>query len=91
MIQITQYSREEHEDFIRKILVDLFKKHISSFEPQKKTYFLTRKEVCALLSISYVTLSAWGKSGILTPYKIGNRVRFKSSEVESALVKQFNK
>jgi excisionase family DNA binding protein len=54
------------------------------FKPQKKEY-LTRKEVSELLKVSLVTLNYWCKNGLLRSYRIGNRVRFKSAEIEAAL------
>jgi len=50
-------------------------------EPSK---YLTRKEVSEILGVSLVTIHHWCKKGILKPYYIGNRVRFKNSEIEKA-------
>ncbi len=86
-MQITQYTREEHEAFTTELMERLFKKYKQDFQPQKKTYWLTRKEVCQRLSVSYVTLNNWSHKGILIGYKVGNRVRYKSEQVEAALVK----
>ena len=42
---------------------------------------LTRKETGDLFSVSLVTIHEWCKSGILKPYKVGNRTYFKREEV----------
>ena len=55
-------------------------------QPKKFPDYLTRKEVAAILKVSLVTLSDWNKKGILKPYRLGNLIRYKSSELESALI-----
>ena len=47
----------------------------------------TRFETAKILSVSLVTLNAWAKNGILPCHKIGNRVRYKSEDIEKALIK----
>ncbi|MDB5275441.1 MAG: DNA-binding protein [Ferruginibacter sp.] len=49
------------------------------------TGLLSRKEVCRLLKISLPTLSEYTKLNWLQSYKIGNRVLYKSDEVEAAI------
>ena len=48
---------------------------------------LSREEVATLLKISLPTLNEWTKLGWLKSYKIGNRVLYKTSEIEEALQK----
>jgi hypothetical protein len=47
--------------------------------------FLTRKETAALFKVSLVTIHDWSNSGILKPYKLGNRTYYKYSELLEAL------
>lgn len=47
--------------------------------------FLTRDQVCKLLSINRTTLWKRSKSGKLKSYGIGNRVLYKRSEVLAAV------
>lgn len=54
-------------------------------KPQPKTVLLTRKQVAEMLGISLPTLHAWGKSDILNPFRIGNKIRYKENEVLEAL------
>ena len=49
--------------------------------------FISRKEVAILLKISLPTLNEWTKEGRLVGYKMGNRVLYKSEEVEQAFCK----
>ena len=46
---------------------------------------ITRDETAKLLGVSIVTVHNWIKSGILTAYRVGNKVRFKESEVFASL------
>lgn len=56
--------------------------------PNPQTDLLTRREVAKMLHISLVTINDWVKKGVLKAYKAGNRVYFKSSEIESALIQK---
>lgn len=53
--------------------------------PQKGVKLLTRQQTAKMLNVSLVTLHNWAKKGILNPYKIGNQVRFKQTEILQAL------
>lgn len=46
---------------------------------------LTRQQVAERLKISLPTLNELTKSGKITGYRIGNRVRYKAPEVQQAL------
>lgn len=46
---------------------------------------LTRAETAKLLTISLVTLWDWTKKDILSAYRIGNKIRYKKSEVLKSL------
>lgn len=46
---------------------------------------MTRKEVARFFGVSLVTVHNWNKSGILKPYRIGNKIRYKESEILKAL------
>lgn len=46
---------------------------------------ITRDETAELLGVSLVTIHNWVKANILKAYRVGNKVRFKESEVFSAL------
>jgi excisionase family DNA binding protein len=59
--------------------------------PDTGTGYITRKEVARLFKVSVVTVHDWTKKGILTAYKIGNKVFFKRCEVENALVQKGGK
>jgi len=58
----------------------------SSFEPKSPTEWLTRNEVAEMLKCDLSTIHYWTKKGKLKKHCIGNRVYYKRSDVESALV-----
>ena len=56
------------------------------FEPKAPTEWLTRTEVSELLKCDISTVHNWTKSGRLIPFGISNRVYYKRSQVEKALI-----
>ncbi len=74
---------ELHERFDR--LESKFTDILSWIKRNPETKLLTRKQVCEMLGISLVTLSAWCDRGVIPSYKVGNSVRFKESEVLESL------
>lgn len=67
---------------IKKELADLK----ANFQPKQPTEYLTRNEVSELLKCDLSTLHNWVKKGKINPYGIGNRIYFKRSEIENAIV-----
>ena len=57
-----------------------------NFTPKEPTEYLTRAEVADMLKVDLSTLWKWQKIGKLIPYGIGNRVYFKRSDIEAALI-----
>ena len=55
-------------------------------QPQMEEY-RTRNETAKMINISLPTLNEYTKKGILTAYRVGKRVLYKLSEIESALTK----
>lgn len=53
-----------------------------------KPNLMTRREVADLLRVSLVTVNDWVRKGVLKAYKMGNRVYFKVSEVESSMIQK---
>lgn len=58
----------------------------SQFKEQQQPYeWLTRKETAQLFKISIRSLHNWNQHGLLKPYSIGNRIYYRSDEVDKAL------
>jgi excisionase family DNA binding protein len=87
---ITQVHGVTSEQFKAEILEGVGKQlqeFSKNFTPKELTVWITRKEVSELIGVSLVTIHNWTKEGIIHAYKIGNRVRFKRSEIENILLK----
>lgn len=67
------------------LIPELREQLAKDFQPKQPTEYLTRKEVCELLSIDLSSLHRWRKEGTLTAYGIGNRVYFKRSEIDELI------
>ena len=84
------FSGVNPQDFKKEILDEL-KSFLQELKfPQKEEQtsdLLTRQQVAEMLSIDLSTVHNWTKQGKLISYGIGNRVYYKSSEVEDAIVR----
>ena len=86
---ITQLHSITPEKFKAEILEGVskqLKEFSKNFTPKESVIWITRKEASELLGVSLVTIHNWTKDHIINAYKIGNRVRFKRSEIESILL-----
>ena len=57
-----------------------------NFQPLQPVELLTRRETAEYLKVDLSTIWHWSKKGILPSYGIGNRVYYKRSEIEAALI-----
>ena len=86
----TQVYHVSAEDLTRIILdgveqkMNAFEQRLNSKEPPE---FLDRKQVATFLGISLVTVHDWSKKGVLVPFKIGNRIRYKREDIIATLEK----
>jgi excisionase family DNA binding protein len=86
---ITQVHGITPQQLRESILADVrteLKEIILNFQPKKQPEYLTRKEVAKILKVSLVTLSDWNKKGVLKPYRLGNLIRYKTTEIEESLI-----
>jgi len=86
---VTQLHNVSPEEFKREILSGIkkqLKELTENFKPKEPTVWITRKDASEFLGVSLVTIHDWCKKGILHPYKIGNRVRFRRSDIEKVLL-----
>lgn len=88
---ILQIERISTSEFIPQLVTE-FRKVIKEENNQTNNdqELLTREEAAKLLSISLVTLWKYTKEDIIPAYRIGTKIRYKKSEILSAL-KQMNK
>lgn len=91
--QILQIENTNTTDFKNEILngvSDVLKNFATTLTSNDKDLLLTREETAKMLSVSLVTLWDWTKKDIIPAYRIGNKVRYKKSELLNALQKSNN-
>jgi excisionase family DNA binding protein len=67
---------------------DSLEKQIKELKSQQQPApdrLISRDETAKMLGVSIVTIHNWVKSDVLKAYKVGNKVRFKESELFSSL------
>lgn len=88
--QILQIESVNAIDFKKEILSDFtgaLQIFANTLQNPDKDKLLSRQETADLLSVSLVTLWDWTKKDLIPAFKIGNKVRYKKSEVLEALQK----
>lgn len=78
VIQV-QMTQEQFESIER--MFDLF----TEYTKPKEEKYLTIKQVAELLGVTEPTLWRWNKEGVLKRVKVGNKVRYKESDVNKVL------
>lgn len=69
---------------IESLLLDIKHKAPTPSAPNDAEEYLTREETAKLLKCSLPTLWEWTRKDLLQSYRIGNKVRYKRSEVMSS-------
>jgi len=66
------------------ILGEIVREQLETYipKPETKETFITRAEAAKKLRITLSTLDKYAKAGIIQSYRIGGRIRFKSTELE---------
>ena len=82
---VTASELFEKLDNLTKLVTELTTKEP---ETPPKSDYLTRQEVASLFGITLATVHQWTIAGILSAYKVANRVYYKRKEVESAYTKK---
>lgn len=88
--QILQIESTNSTDFQKEMLIgidEVLKRFTDKFQLLNHDELLNREATSKLLSVSLVTLWDWTRKDIIPAYRIGNKVRYKKSEVLSALQK----
>jgi excisionase family DNA binding protein len=89
MTNILQLENTNALDFKNEIVKDVvaaLKGFANTSQPDDEK-LLTREETAKILLVSLVTLWDWTRKDFIPAYRIGNKVRYKKSEVLEALQK----
>jgi excisionase family DNA binding protein len=86
-IQLLNVTPDELKNSIIKDVRVEFQNLTEILKQRQPEEYLTRRELAEIFKVTLPTISDWSKKGILKPYRLGNLVRFKKSEVEKALKK----
>ncbi|WP_374330466.1 helix-turn-helix domain-containing protein [Soonwooa sp.] len=73
---------------LKNSLIPELKAQLSAeFQPKQPKQYLTRAEVCRLLSINQSTLYRWCKDGTISSFGVGNRIYFLRSDIDDLILK----
>ena len=50
-------------------------------------YFITKRQLTELLTVSLSTVNNWTSSGVIQAYQLGGKVYYKASEIECTMIK----
>lgn len=85
-IILTQLTMEELQTAITQAVKTEIAPIVKNIQPTPpELRFISRSEVCKLFGVSLPTIDNWTRTGKLKGYRIGNRIRYKASEVEKSL------
>lgn len=85
-IQFIQITPEQLQDAIIKGISSKLEDLKEHLEPKKPSEYLTTSDVCKLLSISKTSLWSYTKQKKLKSYSLKNKLYYKRTEVEAALI-----
>lgn len=85
LIQIENTNAQDFKDEIITGVITALKGFAATMQTNEIDQLLTRTETAKMLSVSLVTLWDWTRKDLIPAYRIGNKIRYKKSEVLKAL------
>ena len=85
MVQLITLSVEDLQSIIKNAVGEVLQNSQPQQKENNEDSYLTRQQVAGYLHLSLTTLDTYTKEGLLTSYKIGHRVLYKKSEINSSL------
>lgn len=79
-----QFIGKDPKEFLKELsqMIDKrFGEHIKKFKRESENEILTVEEAAHCLKVAKSTLYRWRKAGILKSHYVGNKVRYKRSEL----------
>lgn len=87
-IRVVETTPDELINLINQSVKSILKESVSIQKSEQTKPHFTRKETADFFNVSVNCINNWCNSGILTPYKVGQRTYFKRSECESVVFNQ---
>jgi len=85
-VQLISITPEELQKLIITAVQPYLEEIKQNFVPREPEQFLTRKATAKLLHVNLSTLHNWGKNKKLCAVGIGNRVFYRRSDIDKALI-----
>ena len=90
MVQLITLSVEDLQSIIKNAVGEVLQNSQPKQKENNEDSYLTRQQVANYLHLSLTTLDTYTKEGLLTSYKIGHRVLYKKSEINSSLLEKIS-
>ena len=85
-VQFIQTTPEQLQDAILQGVKKQLEELKKQYQPKEPEEYLSRAEVAKMLKVDISTIYNWCKAKKLQRHALGNRIYFKRSEVERAIV-----
>jgi excisionase family DNA binding protein len=74
-------------DDLKVLISQAFSEQLEKISPPQPAEpgYLSRKEVCKELKITYPTLSYYTKTGIIKGFRLGRRILYRKSDIDDSL------
>ena len=79
------FDSTSFEDLADRIANKVEERILARTNYTKRDRYLTRRQLSELLSVDLATLHRWSKSGKLPAYRLGGRIYFKESDLDSQM------
>lgn len=73
------------DQMLESILTDIIEEYLTKREEENKKSLLSSTEVSKTLGVNKSTLWRWEKERYLIPIRIGNKIRYKKTDVDAIL------
>ncbi len=81
---------EQFKEIIKSTTLEVVNSVVKKPNQETEGSYLTRQQVAKQLHLSLTTLDTYTKEGLLTSYKIGHRVLYKKSDLDSSLLEKIS-
>jgi excisionase family DNA binding protein len=85
-ISAEDFKKEISEDITKHISV-VFQEIMTDLRSKQQPEFVDSKTASNFLQVTLPTLYDWRKKGIISAYRIGNKIRFNRQELIECLIK----